>query len=99
MAHNPQNGKTSPPKFPIGRILITKNALDSIPLEEATTGLVRHVAGDWGEVCKSDHRANEAALQEGGRLLSVYRATNGVKYWIITEADRSSTTVLLPEDY
>ena len=62
--------------------------------------LYRHQHGDWGEVGKADWQANERALKQGGRLLSVYKtAGNGTKFWIITERDRSLTTVLLPEDY
>lgn len=60
--------------------------------------LIRHFAGDWGDVCADDAAANEAALQFGGRVLSVY-AADGPKFWIITEADRSRTTVMLPEEY
>jgi hypothetical protein len=55
--------------------------------------------GDWGEVCAEDKRANDAALKLGERLLSAYTLSAGVKVWIITEADRSSTCILLPEEY
>jgi len=58
-----------------------------------------HQAGDWGDVCDDDRQANNRALTEGTRLLSVYHSATGVKFWIITEADRSITTVLCPEDY
>ena len=61
--------------------------------------LGRHAAGDWGDVCEADRRENELSVNQRLRLLSVYRDRNGVKFWIITEADRSATTVLLPEDY
>jgi hypothetical protein len=61
--------------------------------------LQRHQAGDWGDVDEHDRQENELSLKNGFRLLSVYHAANGVKFWIITEADRSATTVLLPEDY
>ena len=60
--------------------------------------LTRHAAGDWGNLCDEDRRENELALQEGHRLLSAYQADDGTKFWIITEADRSVTTVLLPLD-
>ena len=59
----------------------------------------RHQAGDWGDVSEHDRQENELSLKQGFRLLSVYRAASGVKFWIITEADRSATTVLLPQDY
>jgi hypothetical protein len=61
--------------------------------------LVRHIAGDWGEVDEQDRRENELSLVHGFRLLSAYTLKNGTKIWIITEADRSVTTVLLPEEY
>jgi hypothetical protein len=61
--------------------------------------VVRHVAGDWGEVDAHDSRENELSLKEGFRLMSVYTLPNGVEIWVITEADRSSTCLLLPEEY
>jgi hypothetical protein len=61
--------------------------------------LARHVSGDWGDVGEEDRLANEEALRDGTRLLSVYRSATGIRFWIITEADRAQTTVLLPEDY
>ncbi|HRJ27381.1 MAG TPA: hypothetical protein PLO61_07725 [Fimbriimonadaceae bacterium] len=62
-------------------------------------GIGRHASGDWGEVCDEDRASNEEALVEGLRLMSVYTSTSGLTFWIITEWDRSITTVLLPEDY
>ena len=62
-------------------------------------GIQRHQAGDWGDVDSHDRQANDRALIEGTRLLSVYHATKGIKFLLITEADRSVTTVLLPDDY
>ena len=59
----------------------------------------RHIVGDWGECCEEDKQANEDALAQGERLLSVYRTSKDEKIWVITEADRSSTCVLLPEEY
>jgi hypothetical protein len=61
--------------------------------------LQRHAAGDWGEVDAHDKAENEYSLQQGFRLLSAYRLADGTKIWIITEADRSATTLLLPEEY
>ena len=61
--------------------------------------LVRHIAGDWGDVDEHDRRENELSLQHGWHLLSAYTLSTGVKIWIITEADRSVTTFLLPEEY
>jgi len=55
--------------------------------------------GDWGDLCDEDKKVNDRAVAEGSRILSAYQAVNSTKFWIITEADRSATTVLLPEDY
>ncbi len=83
----------------IGRLVATPNALSHVPHVEMMEALKRHVAHDWGEVTPEDQRANDEALRCGFRVLSVYRTKAGVRFWIITEADRSSTCVLLPEDY
>ena len=61
--------------------------------------LKRHFQGDWGDLCLEDKQANDEALQEGLRLLSSYRLNDGTKIWIISEHDRSATTILLPEEY
>jgi hypothetical protein len=61
--------------------------------------LVRHLAGDWGDVDEHDRRENELSLQHCWRILSAYRMSNGTRFWVITEADLSVTTVLLPEEY
>lgn len=87
------------PKFPTGQIVATPNALSKLTHNDILTSLSRHIQGDWGEVCEEDHQENELSLKEGFRLLSVYKGSNQTKFWIITEADRSVTTVLLPEDY
>jgi len=86
-------------KFKLGRMVITANAKETLVPADVVTGVVRHACGDWGECCKDDVEENELSLREGFRLLSVYRDRNATKFWIITEADRSVTTVLLPEDY
>jgi len=86
-------------KFPLGRTVITKNALERLTLKDVHQALARHGTGDWGEVCPEDLEENELSLREGFRLLSVYRSDAGEKFWVITEADRSATTVLMPEDY
>ena len=85
--------------FRLGRIVATPNALRSITQHDILTGIQRHQAGDWGNLSEEDHAANDSALIHGGRILSSYQAANGTKFWLITEADRSVTTVLLPEDY
>ena len=86
-------------KFPLGRLVATPNALSSIPNDEIQSALQRHVSGDWGELEEHDINENEQALLRGGRLFSSYLSRDKVKFWIITEHDRSVTTVLLPEDY
>jgi hypothetical protein len=87
------------PDLRLGRTLATPNALRSLPAEDIERALRRHASGDWGTLDEHDRRANNEALRFGARVLSVYVASNGTKFWIITEADRSATTVLLPEDY
>jgi hypothetical protein len=86
-------------RFRLGRIVATPHALEVITPEDITVGIGRHQAGDWGDLDAEDRTANEEALTQGMRILSQYRSTKGVKFWIITEADRSVTTVLLPEEY
>lgn len=86
-------------KFALGQLVATPNALGSVPNDEILVALSRHVRGDWGTLDPHDWNENEQALVHGGRLLSAYTSTAGIKFWIITEADRSVTTVLLPEDY
>jgi hypothetical protein len=76
----------------------TANASVRLSTEEVLTGLRRHSCGDWGDLCPEDMVANDDALKHGGRLLSAY-GDGTARFWIITEADRSVTTVLLPEDY
>ena len=87
------------PRFSLGQVVITSNAASKVPPEDVERALRRHARGDWGDLDAHDLQENERSLKEGCRLLSAYRASNGVKFWIITEADRASTTLLLPEDY
>ena len=86
-------------KFRIGRIVSTPNALSQLTHEDILMGIRRHQGGDWGDVTEDNRQPNERALIEGTRLFSVYHAVSGTKFWVITESDRSATTVLLPEDY
>lgn len=83
----------------LGSVLITPNAMSKLSNADVLSAISRHARGDWGVVNAEDKLANERALIEESRLLSSYRSLSGVKFWIITEADRSATTVLLPEDY
>jgi len=89
------------PKFSLGQVVATPGALAA--LQEAQDSswpyLQRHSNGDWGEVNAEDAAENELSLRDGFRLLSAYTITSGIKIWIITERDRSATTILLPEEY
>jgi hypothetical protein len=85
--------------FDLGKVVATPNALQHISMEDILKCLQRHQVGDWGVVDAEDWHANNRALQKGGRLFSVYNSPHDVPFWIITEADHSVTTILLPEDY
>ena len=86
-------------RFRIGRICATPNALKTLSHDDILNGIQRHQAGDWGDVDADDRHANDQALKNGSRLFSVYHSANRVTFWIITEASRQLTTVLLPDDY
>jgi hypothetical protein len=86
-------------KVKLGRLIITANAESTLPPVAVILAIDRHAHCDWGDVSAEDREANENALRDGGRLLSVYHTKAGTRFWIITEADRSATTVLLTEDY
>jgi hypothetical protein len=86
-------------KFRMGQIVMTHSVMNSLSEEDIFTGIRRHQSGDWGDVCEAHRAANDQALVEGTRLLSIYCTPQGITSWIITEADRSVTTILLPEDY
>ena len=89
------------PLFSPGKIVATPGALAL--LEEANKSpsefLARHLRGDWGDLCQDDKTENELSLKHGFRLLSSYPITDSATLWIITEADRSVTTLLLPSEY
>lgn len=89
---------TGTARFPLGQLVITSNASLRLSTEEVLTALRRHASGDWGDLCPEDTLANDEALEHGGRMLSAY-GHGEHRFWLITEADSSSTTVLLPEDY
>ena len=86
-------------KVPLGRIVATPAALGTVSQSDIVAALRRHAVGDWGDVDPDDRAANDDALQSGERLLSVYQSATGTTFWVISEADRSVTTVLLPDDY
>lgn len=87
--------------FPLGTVVLTPGAIDVLARsgETPTPMLVRHVTGDWGDVSGDDKQANERALLDGERLLSSYMTKLGEKLWVLTEADRECTTLLLPDEY
>ena len=86
-------------KFELGQVVITPGAYEELNLRDVAESLMRHASGDFGDMSEEDKAYNEEALATGGRIMSAYRDRLDVKYWIITEADRSATTILLPEEY
>ncbi len=88
-------------RFPLGQTYITPGAEEALMIAGQTgiEFLRRHMSCDFGDVTDEDWQENELSLREGFRLLSAYRTAKGQKLWIITEADRSATTILLPDEY
>jgi len=88
-------------RFPLGQLVATRGALAA--MNEGVGSfwpyITRHSKGDWGDVCQEDKAENELSLKHGFRLLSAYTLPGGRRIWIITEADRSATTILTPEEY
>ncbi len=94
------------PLFRPGRIYLTVGAQEALarfcddhPLPKVMELLIRHLSGDWGDLDAQDKTLNRAAVQDGGRILSAYQLADDLRIWIITEGDRSATTLLLPEEY
>jgi hypothetical protein len=89
------------PVFDLGRLVATPGALAALAEAEVQiwTLAARHVAGDFGDVDDHDRRVNEAAIRDGDRIMSSYRLPTGVEVWLLTEADRSATTAMLPSEY
>lgn len=87
--------------FPLGQTVATPGALEALTTSGQSPAefLDRHVRGDWGLVDAEDQQANDDAVRHGTRILSAYKTNQGVKLWVITEADRSSTCILLPDEY
>ncbi|MDO9107133.1 MAG: type I restriction endonuclease subunit M [Methylovulum sp.] len=87
--------------FDPGQVVATPGALEAMQKNQCLSLdlLLRHLTGDWGTIPKEDAKANRQALKEGSRLMSSYPLDDGARVWVITEADRSSTTFLLPEEY
>ena len=88
-------------RFRLGTVLMTPGAIKAFERtgEDPDTYLARHASGDWGDINEQDKQENEFSLKHNLRLLSAYHLADGTKIWIITEADRSATTILLPEEY
>ena len=85
-------------KIELGQVVITRGAAAQLDLGDVVRALGRHTLGDWGDVCEEDKEANDTAARDGYRIVSYYQS-NGTKFWVITEWNRSATTILLPEEY
>ncbi len=88
--------------FKLGQIVLTRGVNDLMAQNKAfakqvTQSIKKHSCGDWGDTCKVDKAENEIAVKQGDQILSVYEGVK--KIWIITESDRSATTVLFPDEY
>ena len=101
-----ESSKTTSPKFELGTVVATPGALDALEASGQSPAefIKRHVQLEQGVLDSEDHELNAESLQDGSRILSAFKTTNGVKLWIITEAEdgnghRSATTLLLPEEY
>ena len=85
--------------FPLGQVCATAGVAEEVSFIELMSALQRHTKGDWGELDPEDWAENELSLKEGFRLLSAYRSSQGVKFWILTKADRTATTIFLSNEY
>ena len=95
------NGLQTKPLFPLGQVVATPGALAALVVAGQTPYefLNRHVTGDWGTLPEEDVEENERALKHGYRIFSGYNLSDGTRMWVITEHDRSVTTLLLPLEY
>ena len=93
--------RNTKPRFELGQVVATPGAMEALERasQSATEFINRHVVLDAGELDKEDQRTNEDAVENGDRILSSYLLKDGTKIWIITEADRTATTLLLPSEY
>jgi hypothetical protein len=94
-------GKRGGSLFELGQVVGTLGALQALADagQHPAEFLARHVTGDWGDLCDEDKEENELSVEQGFRILSAYKLQSGAKVWVITEADRSATTILLPDEY
>jgi len=86
-------------RFDVGQARATPAAIEKIDEDDFFNCFFRHISGDWGDLGEEDWKANDDAVEFGSRILSAYTDRHGNRFWIITEADRSATTILLPEEY
>jgi hypothetical protein len=89
----------SRPLFQLGKLVLTSHALKQLDPQSVYDAFKRYIQADWGDLCSEDKQVNNDALLYGNRILAAYSDSKGIKFWIITEGDRSYTTVLLPEEY
>ena len=87
--------------LPLGQLLSTPGAIDAMAKAGQDPALLlnRHRTGDWGDLGAEDRASNDFAVDHGERILSVFTLSDGTRLWIITERDRSATTILLPDEY
>lgn len=96
-----QSANQKQPLFALGQVVATRGAFNTMNELgiSANELILRHITGDWGDLCHEDRQQNTVAIESGMRVFSCYLINTEIKIWIITEADRSSTTLLLPEEY
>jgi len=102
MAETEPTSETAPqPRFALGQIVGTPGAIEAMEQagQDPTELLTRHVTGDWGELDEEDRAQNDYSVKNDLRILSAYTLDNGIRVWVITEWDRSVTTILLPSEY
>ncbi len=87
------------PKLALGEVHMTPGAAAQLPPDDVAEALRRHSKGDWGELDPGERELNDQRLETTGPIASIYTASNGIKFYVLTEADRTVTTVLLPEEY
>lgn len=92
-------GADAAPKFEMGALVATHGAASAVTRTEAIIAFMRHGIGDWGDLGPEGRLANERAMDTGGPLLSAYHSASGAKFFVMTEADRSVTTLFLPSEY
>ena len=99
--HNDAHTTPSPVRFPLGRLFLSQGAIEALKQSSQSPHdfLSRHARLEQGELCNEDHRENVFSVDKPLRVFSAFKTASGVKLWVITEADRSATTLLLPSEY